>query len=91
MLILRAKIALNAVICMILFIFSLIMESWILRNVGFYRSLLQFYVLCKYRVFKYSLRVLSFYVRYEWPTERFKLKMKERLVNDQGLVLLACC
>ena len=42
-------------------------------------------------VFKYSLRVLSFYVRYEWPTERFKLKMKERLVNDQGLVLLACC
>ena len=45
MLILRAKIALNAVICMILFIFSLIMESWLLWNVGFYRSFLQFYVL----------------------------------------------
>ena len=45
MLILRAKIALNAVICMILFIFSWIMESWLLRNVGFYRSFLQFYVL----------------------------------------------
>ena len=44
MLILRAKIALNAVICMILFIFSLIMESWLLRNVGFYRSFLQFYI-----------------------------------------------
>ena len=47
MLILRAKIALNAVICMILFIFSLIMESWLLRNVGFYRSFLQFYVISK--------------------------------------------
>ena len=45
MLILRAKIALNAVICMILFIFSLIMEPWLLRNVGFYRSFLQFYAL----------------------------------------------
>ena len=45
MLILRAKIALNAVICMILFIFSLIMESWPLRNVGFYRSFLQFYIM----------------------------------------------
>ena len=45
MLILRAKITLNAVICMILFIFSLIMESWLLRNVGFYRSFLQLYVL----------------------------------------------
>ena len=45
MLILRAKIALNAVICMILFIFSLIVESWPLRNVGFYRSLLQFYIM----------------------------------------------
>ena len=43
MLILRAKIALNAVICMILFIFSLILESWLLWNVGFYRSFLQFY------------------------------------------------
>ena len=43
MLILRAKIALNAVICMILFIFSLIMESWLLRDVGsVYRSFLQF-------------------------------------------------
>ena len=45
MLIFRVQIALNAVICMILFIFSLIMESWLLRNVGFYRSFLQFYVL----------------------------------------------
>ena len=45
MLILRAKIALNAVISMILFIFSLIIESWILRKVGFYRSLLQFYII----------------------------------------------
>ena len=44
MLIFLAKIALNAVICMILFMFSLVMESWLLRNVGFYRSLLQFYV-----------------------------------------------
>ena len=42
MLILRAKIALNALICMILFIFSLIIESGLLRNVGFYRSFLQF-------------------------------------------------
>ena len=33
---------LNAAICMISFIFSLIMESWLLRNVGFYRSFLQF-------------------------------------------------
>ena len=38
-------IALNAVICMILFTFSLIMEPWLLRNVKFYRSFLQFYVL----------------------------------------------
>ena len=45
MLIFRTKITLNAVICMISFIFSLIMESWLLRNVGFYRSFLQFYVL----------------------------------------------
>ena len=45
MLTIRAKIALNAVLCMILFIFSLIMESWLLRNVGFYRSFLPFYVL----------------------------------------------
>ena len=44
MLILRAKIALNAVICMILFIFPLIMESWLLRNIRFYRSFLQFYI-----------------------------------------------
>ena len=43
MLILRAKIALNAVICRISFIFSLKMESWLLRNDGFYRSFLQFY------------------------------------------------
>ena len=28
---------------MILFIFSLIMESWLLWNVGFYRSFLQFF------------------------------------------------
>ena len=42
MLILRAKIALNAVISMILFIFSLIMESWLLRKVGFYRSFYSF-------------------------------------------------
>ena len=45
MLIFRAKIGFNAVICMILVIFSLIMESWLLGNVGFYRSFLQFYVL----------------------------------------------
>ena len=45
MLILRAKIALNAVICMIIFIFSLIMESWLLRNVGFYRSFLPFQII----------------------------------------------
>ena len=45
MLILRAKTALNAVICMILFIFFLTMESWLLRKVSFYRSFLQFYVL----------------------------------------------
>ena len=32
---------------------------------------------------------LSFYVRYEWSIERFEVKAKERLVNDQGLVLLA--
>ena len=32
-------------------------------------------------VFKKSLRVLSFYVRYEWSTERFELKTTERLVN----------
>ena len=43
MLILHAKITLNAVICMIIFIFSLIMESWLLRNVGFYRLFLPFY------------------------------------------------
>ena len=46
MLILRAKIALNAVSCVILVIFSLIMESWLLRNVGFYRSFWQFSVDC---------------------------------------------
>ena len=46
MLILRAKTALNIAICMIFFlIFSLIMVSWTLRNVGFYRWFLQFYVL----------------------------------------------
>ena len=45
MLIIRAKTALNAVICMIVFIFSLIMKSWLLRNVGFYRLFLRFYVL----------------------------------------------
>ena len=45
MLILRAKIALNAAICMILFIFSLIMELWLLRNIGFYCSFLQFYAI----------------------------------------------
>ena len=45
MLILRAKIALNAVMYMIWFMFSLIMMSWLLWNVGFYRSFLQFYVL----------------------------------------------
>ena len=44
MLIFRAKIALNAVICIILYIFTLIMESWLLRNVGLYRSFLPFYV-----------------------------------------------
>ena len=38
-------IALNAVICMIKNIFSLIMESWLLRDVGFYRSFIPFYVL----------------------------------------------
>ena len=48
------KIDLNAVICMILFIFSLIMESWLLRNVRFYRSFLQFYVL------SLLIRVLGF-------------------------------
>ena len=45
MLIFRAKIALNAVICMISYIFSLIMESWLLRSVSFDRSSLQFYIL----------------------------------------------
>ena len=40
-----AHIALNAVICMIKNIFSLIMESWLLRDVGFYRSFIPFYVL----------------------------------------------
>ena len=39
----RAKIALNAVICMILLIFSSLMELFLLRKVGFYRSFLQFY------------------------------------------------
>ena len=53
MLIIHAKIALNAVICMILFIFSLIMESGLLRNVGFYRSFLQFYVLTNIYYRKY--------------------------------------
>ena len=43
MLISRANIALNAVICMIYFIFTLIMELWLLRNVGFYCSFLQSY------------------------------------------------
>lgn len=41
MLIFRPKIALNAVIGMISFIFSLILESWLLWNVGFYGSFLQ--------------------------------------------------
>ena len=34
--------------------------------------------------FKSSLRGLSFYFRYKWSTDRFKVKTKERLVNDQG-------
>ena len=42
MLILRTKIALNAaVICLILYIFSLVMKPGLLRNVGFYRSFQQ--------------------------------------------------
>ena len=46
MLIFTPKIALNAVICMILFIIiSLIIELWLLQNVGVYCSFLQFYVL----------------------------------------------
>ena len=36
---------LNAEISMIIFIFSLIMELWLLRNVEYYCSFLQFYVL----------------------------------------------
>ena len=47
MLILRAKIGLNAVICMhdLIHIFLDNQESWLLQNVGFYRSFLQFYVI----------------------------------------------
>ena len=49
MLILRAKIALNAVICMhdLIHIFLDNQESWLLQNVGFYRSFLQFYIISK--------------------------------------------
>ena len=43
--------------------------------------------LLEVRVLKLSLRVLSCYVRYKLSTERFEVKTKERLVNDQGLVL----
>ena len=56
MLISRANIALNAVICMIYFIFTLIMELWLLRNVGFYRSFLQSYVLSNTISVVYFLR-----------------------------------
>ena len=43
-LILRANIALNAVICIVCYNFSLIIDSWLFQNVGFYRSFLLFYV-----------------------------------------------
>ena len=58
MLILRAKIALNAVICMILFIFSLILELWLLRKVEIFRSFLQFSVLKN--LFQYIHVLLSY-------------------------------
>ena len=45
MLILRAKTTLNVAICMIFLIFSLIMDSWTLRDVGFYRWFSQFYII----------------------------------------------
>ena len=48
----RAKIAFNAVICIYI---SLIMELWLLRNVGFYRSFLQFYL--PYSIQFYSITV----------------------------------
>ena len=45
--------------------------------------------ICFLELCKYSLRVLSFYVRYGWSTERFEVKAKEGLVSGRGLVLCA--
>ena len=73
MLILRSKIALNAVICMILVIFSLIMESWILRNVGLYRSLLQFYY-------------YYYYYYYYYCFHRYLLRTKLKKLNLESVI-----
>ena len=58
MLISRANIALNAVICMIYFIFTLIMELWLLRIVGFYISFLQSYILSYQQKLKLVMRTV---------------------------------
>ena len=86
MLILREKIALNAVICKISFILSLIMESWLIRNVAFYRSFLQFEMI----IIFFQLSIKNFiYFTYSVKNTHWQTKLKiQKQVVCLGLARL---
>ena len=52
------------------------MESWLLRNVGFYRSFLQFYVL------KYWIPIILLLLKWEWPRVKHVCTLEEFLYNQ---------
>ena len=47
------------------------MESWLLRNVGFYRSFLPFYVL------KYWIPIILSLLKWEWPSVKHVCTLEE--------------
>ena len=51
------------------------MESWLLRNVGFYRSFLPFYVL------KYWIPIILLLLKWEWPSVKHVCTLEEFLYN----------
>ena len=52
------------------------MESWLLRNVGFYRSFLPVYVL------KYWIPIILLLLKWEWPSVKHVCTLVEFLYNQ---------
>ena len=52
------------------------MESWLLRNVGFYSSFLPFYVL------KYWIPIILLLLKWEWPSVKHVCTLEEFLYNQ---------